>query len=270
MTESNEVTNKGKDQVYFTVSPRLVWALSRDPYDYTLWGVIKDVAGEEGKCYLSTPQLATLAMMSEGKVQDCRAYLIQAGLLRGELRRDPGYPQPVWHMAIPDIWAKSFKWAEEHSSMQERIDYKKVQAEAKKEHSCGERSKEHSCGEKGGAPGEKGGAPGETKKNHKEEPKEKPKESARFSENFSTPEALLEAIKKTVKPAFDQTNWQRKIQPLWVHEYDPDDSLIILGLENEPACDWLNARARGQFGQAARGLTNRNFNFTFKTLDRPA
>jgi hypothetical protein len=91
-----------------------------------------------------------------------------------------------------------------------------------------------------------------------------------FCESFSTPDALLEAIKKTIKPAFDQTNWQRKIAPLWVHEYDEADSLIVLGLENEPACDWLNQRCRGQFGQAARGLTNRSFNFTFRVLDRPA
>lgn len=90
MSEQNAITDNSEDGKYFTITPRLVWVLSRDPYDYTLWGVIKDIAGKKGECYLSTPDLATLAMMSEGKVSTSRAYLIEKGLLKGQIKRDPG------------------------------------------------------------------------------------------------------------------------------------------------------------------------------------
>lgn len=122
--EINRIVDDSEDHLYFTIVPRYVWAVARDPYDFMLWSVIKDIAGEKGECYLSTPQLATLAMMSEGKVQDCRAYLIQQGVLTGEVRQDPGYPYPVWHLSIPNVWEKNLLWAKQHITLTSRIEYK--------------------------------------------------------------------------------------------------------------------------------------------------
>ena len=106
---------------YFITTPHLVWFLSRTPQDYTLWGVIKMVAGESGECFLSTADLAKAAMMSTGKVSDSRQYLIKSGLLAGELKRDLGYHNPVWHLSIPDIWEENIVWRKRNKSLLDRI-----------------------------------------------------------------------------------------------------------------------------------------------------
>lgn len=159
------------DHKYFMIIQRYVWAMCRQSYDFTLWGVIKDIAGEEGECTLSTPDLATLCMMSVGMVSNSREYLLKVGLLAGELKRDPDYPQPVWHLAIPDLWQRNIEWSLKYPSLTERIAFKKAQ---RLELSCGEGSKkkkELSYSEKGVPPhekgipsGEKGVPPHETKK----------------------------------------------------------------------------------------------------------
>ncbi len=157
-----KITDGSNDKKYFFQTPHIVWARARTPYDFTLWNVVKMVAGEAGECFLSTPQLAILSMMSAGQVSDCRRFLLDVGLLAGELRQDLGYPQPVWHLQIPDLWKENLEWRQEHDSLLDRIEYKKSLHQV-----------EPSPGEKGIIPGEKGITPGETKKNYKEEPKRK-------------------------------------------------------------------------------------------------
>lgn len=173
------IADKSADRKYFIITPQLVWALSRDTYDYTFWNVVKMIAGDHGECTLATPDLATLAMMSRGKAHDCRTYLLDIGLLEGEIEQDPGYPQPVWHLRIPDLWPRNIAWRETLGhKLKARIELKRLQkAEGKKsvhvvnaeERSCGERG--HTPHEQGPTPGEQGPTPGETKKNQKENQK---------------------------------------------------------------------------------------------------
>lgn len=125
MTEKNQVLDKSNDRKYFIQVPQLVLALCRTPYDYTLWNVIKMVAGDSGECKLTTDDLASLSMMSTGKVSDCRAYLIEAGLLEGSCYKEPGYPQPVWHLRIPDIWLENITWRKVYDSLKDRVELKK-------------------------------------------------------------------------------------------------------------------------------------------------
>lgn len=120
-----KVTDGSNDNKYFTITPRLVWALSRDPYDYTFWGVIKDIAGDKGECYLNVEQLAALSMMSVGKIVDCRKHWIDKGLLEGEIRRDASHQDAVWHLRIPDFWDRNIRWAENYASIDSRIDFKR-------------------------------------------------------------------------------------------------------------------------------------------------
>lgn len=127
MTEDMKIIDESQDQKYFTITPRLVWALARNPYDYTLWGTIKGIAGEAGECYLSTEDLATLSMMSAGQVSDSRKYWMETGLLRGDFRRDPGYPQPVWHLRVPNFWAANIEWATKHAGLKDRVTFKREQ-----------------------------------------------------------------------------------------------------------------------------------------------
>lgn len=122
---NNKVALKNPDEKYFTMVPRIVWAKAEDPYDLILWVVIKDIAGSDGECYLSTVDLAELTMMSIGKVSQCRKRLMKNGLLEGECRKDPGYPQPVWHLTIPDLWKSNVEWSELHPKLRDRVEFKK-------------------------------------------------------------------------------------------------------------------------------------------------
>jgi hypothetical protein len=99
------------DQKYFTITPHLVWVVSRDPYDYMFWSVIKMVAGDNGECTLSAQDLAKACGMGINKVVDCRTYLIAQGLLTGELTDEGGQrPRATWHLRIPDLWPQNVAW----------------------------------------------------------------------------------------------------------------------------------------------------------------
>ena len=125
--QTSYITDGSRDRSYFVMVPQLVHARCRDCYDFVLWSVVKMIAGEDGTCTLSGGQLATMAMMSVGKVCDCRAYLLDVGLLTGRVCRDPGYSQGVWHLAIPDLWPENIAWRQEHNKLLERIELKRAQ-----------------------------------------------------------------------------------------------------------------------------------------------
>ena len=125
MAEENRIRDESNDKKYFIMTPQLVLALCKDPYEFALWNVVKMIAAEKGECYLSTPDLAEMAMMSTGKASQCRKSLIENGLLLGEVRRDPGYPQPVWHLRVPDLWEENIAWRKEHDSIQSRIEFRR-------------------------------------------------------------------------------------------------------------------------------------------------
>jgi hypothetical protein len=111
-------------------------------------------------------------MMSHGKACDCRKYLVKQGLIIGRFKQDPGYPQPVWHLTIPNLWKANLEWCEAHPSIMNRIEFKKsrhqVTVESENE------MREPSPGDGGVSPGDGGVSPGDGKNNHKEDPKEKP------------------------------------------------------------------------------------------------
>lgn len=124
MSSDNHLVDGSNDSKYFIKIPQIVVALCRNPYDFTLWSVIKMVAGEQGICKLSTSDLAALSMMSTGKVSDSRAYLLQVGLLEGSCYREPNYPQPVWHLRVPDIWLQNITWRQLNDSIKVRVELK--------------------------------------------------------------------------------------------------------------------------------------------------
>jgi hypothetical protein len=167
----NRIQDSSKDRAYFTMTPRLVGLLCEDPYEYTLWGIIKEIAGESGECYLSTEDLAALAMQSVGKTSQSRKRLIDIGLLEGEVRRDPGFQQPVWHLRVPDLWPRNLEMVAEITTIKDRVAFKRRQ---KSLHPM--KASPH---EEATTPGEEATTPDETKKK-RIEPKEKPRQS-RFS-----------------------------------------------------------------------------------------
>ncbi len=171
--ENNQVANASQDHIYFAITPRIVWALARNPYDESLWRAIKDIAGDTGECWLGTEDLATLCAMSVGQVYDSRQHLLSVGLLKGEVRRDPGHQQPVWHLRVPDLWAKNTEWCLAHKSIKDRLAFKRAQQDAIRQARAEKKSLhlmkaaqskgEPSPGEKAPLPGEKAPPPGEAK-----------------------------------------------------------------------------------------------------------
>ena len=204
----NKISDHSNDRAYRIEIPQIVQAKCSSPFELSLWIAVKMVAGEKGECYLSTPDLAAVSMMSTGKASSCRASLIEKGLLEGDLRRDPGYPQPVWHLTVPDLWPDNMAWRQAHHSLKVRIAAKAAQR--KSLHLV--KAKEPSPGEGGLAPGEGGLAPGETKKNQKKNQEEKP---ATFSSSEKTPSALDDFLgpKRPAEPII-VGKWQDKYQ-LW-------------------------------------------------------
>jgi len=169
--QPSKAENLSPDNANFCMIPRVVWAHARTPYDLSYWLMVKDIAGEKGQCILSTQQQATYAMMSVGQVTDCRTYWLEIGLLEGEVKRDPYYPQAVWHLYIPqDIWIRNSTFAFDVRTIKQRLEFKTTQAaeikgkRTKKEPSPGETSREPSPGETSYTPGETSYTPGETNK----------------------------------------------------------------------------------------------------------
>lgn len=184
----HRITDESNDHKYFIITPRIIQAYARGPHDLALWHAVKDVAGEAGECYLSTSDLAVLCDMSAGQVSKSRAYWLKTGFLKGSLRRDPGYPQPVWHLSVPDVWGKNVKWCEEHPRISDRLAHKKSLHQVKA-----------SPGEGGITYSEGGITPGETKKSNKKIEKgerERPAldfASMTVSEAYGIPELALYA-----------------------------------------------------------------------------
>jgi hypothetical protein len=123
----NRVDTQNHDRKYFLITPQLVLDLCENPLQFTLWSVIRSIAGDTGECYLSTEDLAALSMMSVGSVSTQRVRLVDLGLLDGELRRDAGYTQGVWHLRIPDLWVDNTAWAQRYPSLKDRVLRKKEQ-----------------------------------------------------------------------------------------------------------------------------------------------
>src|SRR5690606_20281112 len=68
--------------------------------------------------------LATLTMMSEGKVSECRSYWMKQGLLEGHRVAGQSESSAVWRLTIPNIWDKNIRWAEKYATISERLAYK--------------------------------------------------------------------------------------------------------------------------------------------------
>jgi hypothetical protein len=109
------------------MTPQLVWAVCENEHQFMLWSVIKMVAGEDGTCILGSRDLAALAMLGMGTMHQARQDLLRLGLLEGEISRDPGHPNAVWHLRVPDLWAANHAWREARPSLYDRIEYKRAQ-----------------------------------------------------------------------------------------------------------------------------------------------
>ena len=129
--EAYAASDGANDRKYFIITPQLVWAKCDNPYEYMLWNVVKMIAAEYGECYVTTPNLARLCMMSTGSVSNARTSLLEKGLIIGQkVARRGGM---AWHLKIPDMWAANVKWRSENKSLTGRMELKPPRTKAQKE-----------------------------------------------------------------------------------------------------------------------------------------
>lgn len=90
---------------YYTQIPNLVDAMRLSPFAYRLYGHLRKVAGETGKCWQNTETLAEECNMSSGTVSNYKRELesVYPPLIRIESKP---FEKGIYHeIVITDIWA---------------------------------------------------------------------------------------------------------------------------------------------------------------------
>ena len=152
MPGSNKKGKPQRDNFYMT--PRIVNTLGLSLIAYRLYGQVKDVTGEDGRCHLGTRALAAACGMSLASVSDAKHELVKAGLIHiGKVRGNGGYRDDI---TVVDIWHENHAM---YHQTRLSVDGEGVPSG---EHLAGEGvpSGEHLAGE-GVPPGEQGVPPGE-------------------------------------------------------------------------------------------------------------
>jgi hypothetical protein len=238
------------DHQYFVIVPHLVLALCRDPYEYTLWSVVKTLAGD-GECTLSARDLARLCGCGVGKVCLARDYLIECGLLLGEIRPDPDTNQATWRLAVPDLWPENNTWratvghgrkpfiaAIERTRAAQRCS-PDARGCSPGEHLEAENAQRCSPDARGCSPDARGCSPGEhlTRDASLEL---RGKEVKRINDIPIT--ELWERVKNQLRLQMTRSTYET-----WIHDTQAIDyaaDALMIGVANAYAQDWLSLRLR--------------------------
>jgi hypothetical protein len=254
---TTKIVDKSNDRKYFAVVPRIVMALCSNTYEYTLWGAVKDITGEEGTCILGIRELAILSMMSPAKAHESLHSLIKKGLLEGAVSKDPDYHKPVWHLTIPDLWARNIAYATNNLSLLKRVAAKEVQRyQVINERSPHERSSERSPGDGERSPGECERSPGSTKE--EEELKELKEEGKGVSQN--TWVSLLAELKERMRK-HELGTYREYFEPTWLLAID--DHTFTVAVLDERRRAWLADRGTDIIERALAGFTGEKTSVEF-------
>jgi len=99
-----QIRDEASPRDYYSQIPNLVDIMELSPHAYRLYGHLRRVAGDDGKCCQSTKTLAAACDMSLGKVSECKQELenVYPPLIRVESKR---FDRGAYHeIAITDIW----------------------------------------------------------------------------------------------------------------------------------------------------------------------
>lgn len=101
--QKQQVIDDGSAGGYFITIPHLVDDMGLSPQAYRLYGHLKRVAGESGKCWQSTTTLAEHCNMSAGAISAAKKELVEYHLIRiGSRRTNTGAANHV--ITLIDIW----------------------------------------------------------------------------------------------------------------------------------------------------------------------
>lgn len=100
----NQILDEAAPRDYFAQIPNIVDLMELSPHAYRLYGRLRRVAGESGRCWQSTKTLAKVCNMSAGKVSESKHELenVYPPLIRIESRK---FDRGTYHeITITDIW----------------------------------------------------------------------------------------------------------------------------------------------------------------------
>lgn len=102
-----EITDEGDPRKYYAQIPNLIDDMNLSVYAYRLYGHLKRVAGDTGKCFQSTKTLADACKMSMGSISKAKQELIDAGLIILETKHDKKKGYDYHEIRLIDIWAQN-------------------------------------------------------------------------------------------------------------------------------------------------------------------
>lgn len=109
-----EIRDQSGDRDNFTMVPNFIFRLGLSPYAVTLYGYIKQAAGETGRCFKSTTTIASELSMSAGSVSAAKIELEKNGLIQiDNIRRAQG-GKPYHSIAILDVWQRNAEFIATH------------------------------------------------------------------------------------------------------------------------------------------------------------
>lgn len=101
----HEIRDEATPRDYFCQIPNLVDEMNLTPYAYRLYGHLRRVTGEAGKCWQSTRTLAEKCRMSMASVSEAKKELANTDPPLIRIASETG-PKGVYHViTITDIWS---------------------------------------------------------------------------------------------------------------------------------------------------------------------
>lgn len=248
---NNKISDGSNDRRNFTIIPNYV--LTRcDPWQTKLWLTIKSVAGENGECFLATTDLAKLAQMSAGKCSQVRQELLDMGMIEGEVRRDPGYTQEVWHLRIPDVWEKNATWVKNNPNFKDKLSFidslHHMKASAKP-----------SPGEQPISPHEGKPSPGETNKIKELNKKEKENNNPAFS--------AWKAVQEQLKLDMAKATYDEFLKDTVVNSFK--DGFLDIGCKDLYTKQWCQSRMVSTVQGLLAGMLNQDVHVCFVVGQKP-
>ena len=103
-TTSYSVPDQGSSHHYRTEIPNLVDDMGLSPHAFRLYARLKRVAGDAGKCFYTTKQLAEHCQMSVGAISRAKQELVAAQLIH--IQRQSVFARD--EITIVDLWPSNF------------------------------------------------------------------------------------------------------------------------------------------------------------------
>src|SRR3990172_7657622 len=99
-----QVRDEGDPRKYYTTIPNIIDDMDLSVYAYRLYGHLKRVAGDGGKCWQSTETLAKACGMGWATVSRAKTELVGKELIIIEQVKNPQGGKDFHNITITDVW----------------------------------------------------------------------------------------------------------------------------------------------------------------------